>query len=137
MLERQKAQLYQHWINFRGDARESEFNALYDLNRIRRSAENRKGNLVMATYALIPGGGETFPIILANLLKTHGYAVTFLNCNFQKTEPGIRAMLSKNIPLLELDRLELVDAVFNDLGIEMAHSHHASVRCQPFIFTGK
>jgi glycosyltransferase involved in cell wall biosynthesis/ubiquinone/menaquinone biosynthesis C-methylase UbiE len=127
VLDRQKTHLYQHWLNFRGDKRESEFTALYNINRILRSAVPRKGNIVMAAYALITGGGETFPIILANLLKAHGYAVTFLNCNFQKTEPGIRTMLSKNIPLLELDKLELAGAVFNDLGIEMVHSHHASV----------
>jgi glycosyltransferase involved in cell wall biosynthesis len=79
----------------------------------------------MAGYALAAGGGETFPIMLANMLKANGYALTFLNCNQQKTEPEVRRMLDSAVPLLELNSLELVEAAFNELGVELIHSHHA------------
>jgi glycosyltransferase involved in cell wall biosynthesis len=126
-LEKQQRQLYQHWCSRRGHSREDEFGALYDLDRVWQVAESRKPNLVMAVYALAAGGGETFPIMLANLLRDRGYAVTLLNCCQQPTEPGVRNMLSSSIPLLELDQLELVDAVFCDMGVELVHSHHAWV----------
>ncbi|HJW29046.1 MAG TPA: glycosyltransferase family 2 protein, partial [Saprospiraceae bacterium] len=123
-LEKQKMHLYQHWCSRRGSSREDEFKALYSLDRVWQTAGARKPNLVMAVYALTAGGGETFPIMLANLLHSRGYAVTLLNCGNEPTEPGIRRMLSSNIPLLELDRLELLNAVFSDMGVELVHSHH-------------
>jgi hypothetical protein len=81
----------------------------------------------MAAYALVAGGGEIFPITLANMLKARGYAVTFFNCNQEVTEPGVRGLLRSDVPLLQLNTLSSVEVVFNDLGIELVHSHHAWV----------
>lgn len=81
----------------------------------------------MAVYALAAGGGETFPIMLANLLRERGYAITVLNCKEQPTEPRVRSMLLGRVPLMELDRLELAGPVFANMGIELVHSHHAWV----------
>lgn len=126
-LEKQERQLYLHWCSYRGASQLAEFTRLYDLNKVWQGTINRKPNIVMAVYALVAGGGETFPIMLANLLWDRGYAVTLLNCKEQVTEPGVRRMLAGGIPLLELDRIELVGAVFTDMGVELAHSHHAWV----------
>jgi len=126
-LEKQERHLYQHWCVRHGNLREAEFKALYSLDRVWQTSAARKPNLVMAVYALTAGGGETFPIFLANLLHCRGYAVTLLNCRNEPTEPGVRRMLSGSIPLLELERLDLVDAVFADMGVEIVHSHHAWV----------
>jgi glycosyltransferase involved in cell wall biosynthesis len=125
VLEEQKEHLYRHWVASRGSSSANEFDSLYDVQRIRRSSEIRKPNLLMAGYALVAGGGETFPIMLANMLKANGYGLTFLNCNQQKTEPDVRRMLNSTVPLLELSSLELVEVVFKDLGVEVIHSHHA------------
>ena len=127
VLEKQRNHLYQHWRASRGISSEAEFRSLYDIDRIKRNTEDRKINVVMAAHALVAGGGETFPITLANMLKAHGYSVTFFNCGQKKTEPGIRRMLGRNVPLLELDRLELAGAAFDDIGVELVHSHHAWV----------
>jgi glycosyltransferase involved in cell wall biosynthesis len=126
-FERQERHLYQHWCTRRGDCQLEEFKKLYDLDKVCRRSEDRKPNIVMAIYALVAGGGETFPIMLANLLHDRGYAVTLLNCKEQPTELGVRCMLQSSIPLLELDRLELVGSVFSDMGVELVHSHHAWV----------
>jgi O-antigen biosynthesis protein len=127
VMERQCAHLYRHWAASRGNSSKNEFKALYNLDRVKEVAATRKRNLAMVGYALTAGGGETFPIMLANLLKDHGYCVTFLNCAQERTEPGIRRMLGPDVPLLELDTLELVQAVFEDLGVELVHSHHGWV----------
>jgi len=126
-LEKQEKHLYRHWCDRYGESKLSDFKKLYDLENVWPLRDRRKPNLVMAVYALAAGGGETFPIMLANLLSEHGYAVTLLNCNQQNTEQGVRDMLLKSIPLLELKNLEPVHAVFCDLGIEVVHSHHAWV----------
>ena len=126
-FERQESNLYQHWCVKQGKSRPGEFRKLYDLDRVWPLAAGRMPNIVMAVYALAAGGGETFPIMLANLLCDRGYAVTLFNCNEQQTEPGVRRMLSGAIPLLELDRIELAGSVFSDMGAELVHSHHAWV----------
>jgi glycosyltransferase involved in cell wall biosynthesis len=126
-LEKQEKQIYQHWCNSHGDSRLGEFRKLYDLDKVWQRKIDRKPNIVMAVYALAAGGGETFPIMLANLLHERGYAVTVLNCREQPTEPGVRSMLSSSIPLLELSRMEMAGAVLGDMGVEIVHSHHAWV----------
>jgi glycosyltransferase involved in cell wall biosynthesis len=126
-LERQHKQLHRHWLTERRGASPDTFRALYDLGRIWPKENDRKSNIVMAAYALGAGGGEVFPIVLANLLKARGYAVTLLNCNQQPTDSGIRAMLDRTIPLLQIEMFESLDVVLADLGAEIVHSHHAWV----------
>jgi glycosyltransferase involved in cell wall biosynthesis len=87
----------------------------------------RKPNIVMAVFALIAGGGETFPIMLANLLHKRGYGVTIFNCNLEETEPGVRRMIASSIPVIEMQRVYFAGKVFSDMGVEVVHSHHASV----------
>lgn len=127
ILDKQDAALYHHWCSHRGSSLRSEFRRLYDPERAWIKSSCRRPNVVMAVYALISGGGETFPIFLANLLYERGFAVTLLNCLECETEPGVLKMLDPRIPRLELPRLELVGAVLADMGIELAHSHHAWV----------
>jgi glycosyltransferase involved in cell wall biosynthesis len=126
-FERQEKHLFRHWCTRRGESLLEEFRKLYNLDKIWQQTEVRKPNIVMTIYALAAGGGETFPIMLANQLHDRGYAVTVLNCKEQPTEPGVLRMLQGSIPLLELDHLELVSEVLSDMGIELVHSHHAWV----------
>ena len=126
-LHRQEQTLYDHWCSRRGSDQISGFKALYNLERVWPLANERRPNVIMAVHALAAGGGETFPIMLANLLENKGYAVTLFNCGEQVTEFGVRAMLSRTIPLLELERIELAAEAFADMGIELVHSHHAWV----------
>ncbi|MBZ9755785.1 glycosyltransferase [Mesorhizobium sp. ESP6-5] len=127
VLDKQELYLYSHWCSRRGANRRRDFQQLYSLDRVWRLKSERLPNLVMAVYALTAGGGETFPIMLANLLKQKGYPVTLFNCHAQPTEPGVRDMLSPTIPVLELEQLEHAAAAFSDMGIELVHSHHAWV----------
>ena len=128
VLDKQDALLYHHWCSQRGSALRSDYRRLYDPERaIAKSAGKRRPNVLMAVYALIAGGGETFPVMLANQLFQRGYAVTLLNCLERPTESGVQKMLDPRIPLLELPRLELVGAAVSDMGIELVHSHHAWV----------
>jgi len=127
VFEGQQHLLKSHWHAFRTDYSDDLFKKCYDYERIRHLSLQRKPNLLMVSYALTAGGGETFPIRLANMLKTAGYGITFFNCNKAPTEYGVRRMLRDDIPLLELDTLDKLSSVIDDMGIELVHSHHGWV----------
>ena len=94
---------------------------------LQQAQDERRPNLAMAVYALTAGGGEVFPIRLANMMHAHGYAVTLFNFQRQPTEPGLPAMLETGIARLDLDRVEDLGAILQDMGVEILHSHHAWV----------
>lgn len=126
-FRKQEDWLYDHWLTLHGPAQRKKFDQLYSIDSVQDSSKKRHPNVVMAVYALTAGGGETFPIILANLLHKRGYAVTVLNCQRAATEKGVRNMLSPDIPLIGLETPELAPAIFADMGVELVHSHHAVI----------
>lgn len=126
-LQKQEKVLYEHWCSRRGNDRLNEFCQLYNLDQCLLYAEKRCPNILMVTYALAAGGGETFPIILANELARRGYGVTLLNCHQQATEIGVFRMISPDVSLLEVERIELIPAICDDMAISLIHSHHAWV----------
>lgn len=126
-IERQKNHLYMQWCREHGENCYESFVRRYDIESIWSCSPERKPNIAMAIYALVAGGGETFPIVLANLLHERGYCVTIFNCNLEQSEPGVRKMISDAISVIEIERLYLAGRVFADMGIEVVHSHHASV----------
>ena len=125
VLLEQQAELRSHWEITQNNHRLDDFHLLYNLDNLQEVAGQRKPNLVMVGYALVAGGGETFPILLANLLKDCGYSITFFNANYAKTDPGVRAMLNPNIPLLEVENMTTIVDILGDFGIEIVHTHYA------------
>lgn len=127
VLQAQRDTVFRHWQRHRADEGEAAFKRCYDLARVAAQAAPRKANVVMVGLALVAGGGETFPIKLANLMRKAGYAVTFFNCAYHPSEPGVRAMLEPGVPLIELEALDRLPALLEELGAEIVHSHHAWV----------
>lgn len=125
VLEAQRQRLYGEWCTLKGFASQAEFDDLFSLPRARTAAGRRQPNILMVGFALVAGGGETFPITLANALKHRGHSVAFLNLCHAPTEPGVRRMLDSSVPLFELDGLAQIGALCEDLGIDLVHSHHA------------
>jgi glycosyltransferase involved in cell wall biosynthesis len=124
-LERQREQLKSHWDTHMYDKNDEDFLALYNLNKV--VYEERKPNIMMVTFALAAGGGETLPIKIANMLSAIGYGVTLVSLEQDDENPGIRAMLSSHIPLLKVHCIEKIEAIAVNMGIEVIHSHHAWV----------
>ena len=125
----QEKLLYKHWCTHRGNNSGVKFHELYSRQRITSilKSNSRMPNIAIAVYALIAGGGETFPINIANELSQRGYAVTVINFLGEKTEEGVRSMLLKSIPIINLSELDILPLIIYDLGIEIIHSHHAWV----------
>ncbi|MDT1062037.1 glycosyltransferase [Paracoccus sp. CPCC 101403] len=123
-LVRMESNLRHHWKITRGDYSDEAFNTCFDAARI-QVEQTRKPGILMAGYAFCAGGGETFPIQLANELKLTGYEVTFLDCAREERVEGIRAMLATDIPVIS-DFTHL-RRIVQDFDIELVHSHHGWV----------
>jgi glycosyltransferase involved in cell wall biosynthesis len=83
-------------------------------------------SVLLVSYGLIAGGGETFPIFLANALRGRGWPVAFLDYGKDAQEVGIRAMLSANIPLYRLQDDSHIMRLCEDLSVDIVHSCHTS-----------
>lgn len=125
-LDRLKEQAYKHWCIHKGFGERAAFEQIFD-NDITTSRIQRRLNIAIATYALVAGGGETLPLMLANLLHQRGHAVTVIDFNQLPAENGIRSMLSPDIPLLTLSNPLLLPAIVKDMGINIFHSQHSWV----------
>ena len=112
-----------HWRETRGEYSDEALDSCFSLARIAESRSERAPNLLMASYAFCSGGGETFPVSLANIMKGSGYNVTYLDCAREPRLDGVRNRLRTDIPIVsDFSQLERIIA---DFDIEVIHSHHA------------
>ncbi|QFU76698.1 glycosyltransferase [Halioglobus maricola] len=112
-----------HWRETRGEYTHEALESCYSLARIEAEAKERAPNLLMASYAFCSGGGETFPVSLANIMKQHGYNVTYLDCAREPRIEGVYQKLRKDIPIVsDFGQLE---RIIDDFEIDLVHSHHA------------
>lgn len=122
-FERLHENLGVHWRNTRKDFSVAAFEECFSLSRIREAKQRRAPNLLMASYAFCAGGGETFPVSLANIMKAQGYNVTYLDCAQEPRMDGIRQRLRPDIAVVsDFRQLEAIVKAFN---IDVVHSHHA------------
>ncbi len=120
--------LKKHWVFHRGKLDEAAFNSLFDCESILRHSNQRKPNVLMVTFALTSGGGEVFPLRLANRLKDRGFGVTVLNCQQEPPVEDMQTFLRSDIPLINIEHqedLQHIKKIIEELGIELVHSHHA------------
>lgn len=117
--------LEKHWNLYRSGDPKDGFSRCCNMHHIYLSGLERKPNILMVTSAFVAGGGEAFPMKLAVMLKQRGYAVGLLNLKYNETEPQVRKLLDKCIPVLELSSLTSLPSVIEDMGVEIVHSHHA------------
>ncbi len=103
------------------------FSQLFNFDKVINCRKNRTPNILMGVYAFAFGGGEVFPIQLANALKEKGNSIIVLAGNFEPINPQMRKMLYPDIPVVNYDSSIDLDALINEYGIEITHSHHASM----------
>lgn len=127
-LDRHRKQLYRHWCIHHGLGRKEAFQQLYSREQQPQPiGEGRLLKIAIITYALVGGGGETLPLMLANLLHQRGHAVIVIDFQQLPAEPGVRAMLNPAIPLLTLEKTRRLVPILKDMAIDVVHSHHAWV----------
>lgn len=88
---------------------------------------SRKPNIIMTCYALKSGGGETYPIYLANELARQNIAVTLVNFDLEPSEERIIDLIHSNVPVVNICSTDDIGNIFYHLGADIVHSHHATV----------
>jgi len=99
----------------------------YHVESINLEKEKRKPNILMGCYALISGGGETYPLYLANEMRRQGLSVTLLNFNMEKRDDDIRKILHHEVPLVTIKTMDYFNRIIKLLDGDVIHSHHGSV----------
>ena len=121
----QKERLVDHWKSNSASYSDAAFRQSYSLERIQKDAEECWPNVLMVGYGFCAGGGETFPIQLANVLRDAGFTVTFLDCAQEQEIPEIRASLHSEIPVVS--NFADLNRIVEHFDIDIIHSHHAWV----------
>lgn len=119
--------LERHYIAHGEVIKDFDLDKYYSIDKIKAEAAKREINIIMAVYALKSGGGETYPIFLANEMKKQGKTVTLLNFNFEESEDRIVDLIDPDVPVVNIKSTDYIGQVLYHLGCEVIHSHHASV----------
>lgn len=120
-------ELRKHYISYYKGNNIDELEKWFDVKNILENNINYKPTILMCIYSFQIGGGETFPIILANEMKRQGYAVAVCNFNLGKFEAGIRNLLHSDIPCFNLETPGDILNIYKHLGGGIIHSHHAMI----------
>ena len=104
----------------------------HELSRIVR----RRDHVLIAFLGFHPGGGEFFPIRLANSLHARGMRVSLLALDMGRINSSMLESLATGIPVYDAAYLSEygVDAFLQDAGVSLIHSHMISVE---WFFFGK
>ena len=116
--------LEEHFFGYYGGKNISELEKLFDVKKILRGV--RKPNILMGVFAMSIGGGETFPLILANELSRRGFAVTVLDFQMADELPDVRKKLDATIPLIRLNETGGLAEVVEQFKIDLIHTHHGA-----------
>ncbi|MBQ7454682.1 MAG: glycosyltransferase family 4 protein, partial [Selenomonadaceae bacterium] len=117
--------LEEHFFGYYGGKDERDFKKLFDVKKILRV--ERKPNILMGVFALTIGGGETFPLTLANELSRKGFAVTVLDFQMADDLPDVRKKLDATVPLVRLNDTGGLAEIVEQFKIDVIHSHHGAV----------
>ncbi len=117
--------LEEHFYGYYGGKDKRELEKLFDVSKILRG--RRKPNVLMGVFAMSIGGGETFPLILANELNRRGYPVTVLDFQMADELPAVRRKLNASVPLVRLNNTGGLAEVVEQFKIDLIHTHHGAV----------
>lgn len=105
----------------------SDFEALLSLQEL---AEIRPSqvHVLMCFLGFVYGGGELFPICLANALHRKGVIVSMMSLWDKQTDSRVRQMLDAGIPVYSADQVRRVGIknFIKRAGVSVIHSHIVS-----------
>ena len=116
--------LEEHFITYFGGSDKAEVAKYFRIEKILNVA--RRQNILMCVFSMNIGGGETFPLILANELHKKGYPVTVLDFQFTEDLPEVRKKLNADIPLVRLKEVESLAEIISQFQIDIVHTHHGA-----------
>ena len=119
--------LKDHYRSQNNDSEDLDVEKYYSVSKIIKEKEKRTPNIIMACYAICSGGGETFPIFLANEIRKEGYSVTLLNFDLENEKTEIRKLIAPNVPTVNMLSTDYIGQILYHLNADIVHSHNACV----------
>jgi glycosyltransferase involved in cell wall biosynthesis/SAM-dependent methyltransferase len=105
-----------------------EFDRLFEVDRIAQAKAERHPTVMISLFSFIVGGGEIIPIRLANELKRQGCPVVVHCFDYIPDEPGVRAMLRSDIPVVRAHTSEQILKMLAYLEPDVINTHHKSIQ---------
>lgn len=102
-----------------------KFEELYDMQKVIANNQ-RKISILISIFAFSLGGGEIFPIRLANALKHLGYPVTIHCLRLYPKEPEVLKMLRKDIPIVYAQTGKEFKELLEHFKFDIINTHHQS-----------
>ena len=116
--------LEDHYITYFGGKDKADVAKYFRVEKIQQVT--RKQNILMCIFSMSIGGGETFPLILANELYRIGFPVTVLDFQMSEDLTEVRKKLRSDIPLVKLKKVENLAEVTDKFKIDIIHTHHGA-----------
>ncbi len=123
--EAHRKNLEEHFFGYYGGSDLAELEKFFDVKKILRV--KRKPNVLIGVFAFSIGGGETFPLTLANELRRRNFPVTVLNFQMADDLPDVRKKLKPEVPLVYLNNTGGLAEVVEQFKIDVIHTHHGAV----------
>ncbi len=120
-----RRRLEEHFFGYYGGSDVRELEKLFDVEKILRT--ERKPNILMCVFAMTIGGGETFPLTLANELSRRGFPVTVLDFQMADELADVRRKLNATVPLVRINDTGGLAEVVAQFKIDVIHTHHGAV----------
>lgn len=86
----------------------------------------KERHIMMVCYSLKSGGGETYPIYLANEMRRSGSTVTLLNLDMEDREKRIAGMVDKSVPVIHMRHTDDLYWILEHVKADVVHTHHAT-----------
>jgi glycosyltransferase involved in cell wall biosynthesis len=120
--------VYRQFVHASAKRHIGSLTRIYSNDRVMR-AERTSKHLLMAFLGFQLGGGELFPIYLANQLVAQGYLVSMLMLDVENENNDVRRKLDHRIPVYTCEYVaELgVNEFLTKAGVDIIHSHNAGI----------
>ena len=115
------------WLSRGMSARHGDM--LAALPGLTQSTPRRREHLVMGSLGFMLGGGELFPIYLANEFVRAGYRVSMLCSNLTEINDDILARLDSRVPVFDAAEAKVQgpQGYLNRMGATLIHSHVVNI----------
>ncbi len=128
IIKKNRDIIYRYYFDTMENPTEEDFERLYGLKDVKEKIEKRKKTILISIYAFSLGGGEIFPIRLANELKSVGENVSVHIFEKEQCDKSVRDMLSKDIPVFYGKTADEFTKIIEENKFDVINTHHQSIQ---------
>lgn len=99
-----------------------EFDVIF-ANEINKTINKEKTHVQLYFLGFHPGGGELFPIVLANQLYKLGHLVSMVALDLDNINKDMKQKLHSGIPIYHISDLARDRNFFDSCGVDIIHTH--------------